>query len=92
VIQRPSNPQTLIVGNQSVQRTQATQDPLQADHRCYNCGEKGHYANRCSNQRTRANQTATATPAPTSGANSVPIAAKQNYARRRVNHVVVEEA
>jgi hypothetical protein len=33
-----------------------------------------------------------ATPAPTRGANSVPVAAKQNYARRRVNHVVVEEA
>jgi hypothetical protein len=32
------------------------------------------------------------TPAPIRGANSVPIAAKQNYARGRVNHVVVEEA
>jgi hypothetical protein len=29
---------------------------------------------------------------PTRGANSVPIAAKQNYAHGRVNHVVVEEA
>jgi hypothetical protein len=33
-----------------------------------------------------------ATPAPTRGVNSVPIAAKQNYARGRVNHVAVEEA
>jgi hypothetical protein len=32
------------------------------------------------------------TVTPTHGANSVPIAAKQNYARGRVNHVVVEEA
>jgi hypothetical protein len=32
------------------------------------------------------------THAPPRGANSVPIAAKQNYARGRVNHVVVEEA
>jgi hypothetical protein len=32
------------------------------------------------------------TPAPTHGANSVPVAAKQNYARGRVNHVDVEEA
>jgi hypothetical protein len=32
------------------------------------------------------------TPLPTHGANSIPVAAKQNYARGRVNHVVVEEA
>jgi hypothetical protein len=38
------------------------------------------------------NQPAIATPAPTHGANSVPVAAKQNYARGRVNHVDVEEA
>jgi hypothetical protein len=31
-------------------------------------------------------------PAPTHGANSVPVATKQNYAHGRVNHVVVEEA
>jgi hypothetical protein len=29
---------------------------------------------------------------PTRGANSVPVATKQNYAHRRVNHVAVEEA
>jgi hypothetical protein len=44
------------------------------------------------NSHTLANQPAIATPAPTRGANSVPVAAKQNYARGRVNHVVVEEA
>jgi hypothetical protein len=38
------------------------------------------------------NQTATVIPAPTSGANSVPVAAKQNYASGRVNHIAVEEA
>jgi hypothetical protein len=65
---------------------------LQADHRCYNCGEKRYYASRCPNLRTRANQTATATPAPTRGVNSIPIATKQNYASGRVNHVAVEEA
>jgi hypothetical protein len=43
------------------------------------------------NSHTLANQPAIATPAPTRGANSVPVAAKQNYARGRVNHVVVEE-
>jgi hypothetical protein len=92
VIQHPNNFQTPATGNQSIQRTQATSDVLQAEQRCFACGEKGHFANRCPNPRTRANQTATATPAPTRGANSIPIAAKQNYVRRKVNHVVVEEA
>jgi hypothetical protein len=32
------------------------------------------------------------TAAPTHGANSISVAAKQNYAHRRVNHVVVEKA
>jgi hypothetical protein len=47
VMQRSNNLHTPVAGNQSVQRTQATQDPQQADRRCYNCGEQGHYANRC---------------------------------------------
>jgi hypothetical protein len=29
---------------------------------------------------------------PTRGANSIPVVARQNYARGRVNHVAVEEA
>jgi hypothetical protein len=45
VIQRSNNLQTPIAGNKSIQRTQTIQDPQQADHRCYNYGEKGHYAN-----------------------------------------------
>jgi hypothetical protein len=72
--------------------TQATQDLPQVDHRCFNCGEKGHYGNQCPNPRTHANQPATATPVPTRGANSIPVATKQNYDRGRVNHVAVEEA
>jgi hypothetical protein len=68
------------------------QDLQQADRRCYNCGEEEHYANRCPNPRTHVNHPAIATPAPTRGANSIPVAAKQNYAHGRVNHVVVEEA
>jgi hypothetical protein len=35
---------------------------------------------------------ATTTPTPISGANSVSITAKQNYAHGRVNHVAVVEA
>jgi hypothetical protein len=44
------------------------------------------------NLHTHANQHTIATPGPTCGANSVPVAAKQNYTRGRVNHVAVEEA
>jgi hypothetical protein len=32
------------------------------------------------------------TPAPTRGANLVPVAARQNYVHGKVNHVIVEEA
>jgi hypothetical protein len=39
VIQRPNNFQTPAAGNQSVQRTQATQNPLQGERKCYTCGE-----------------------------------------------------
>jgi hypothetical protein len=92
VIQHSNNLQTPIAGNQSIQRTQVAQDLLQADRRCYNYGENGHYANRCPNSRTHANQTTTATSTPTSGANSIHVAAKQNNAHGRVNHVDVEEA
>jgi hypothetical protein len=52
---------------------------------------RGHYAKHCPNLCTRP-QTDVSTPAPTCGANSVPVSAKQNYARGRVNHVTVEEA
>jgi hypothetical protein len=37
-------------------------------------------------------QTAASTPARTRGANSIPVAARQNYVRGKVNHVAVEEA
>jgi hypothetical protein len=68
VIQCPNIFQAPATGNQNIQRTQVAPDPLQADHRCYNCGEKGHYVSRCPNPCTRANQTATVTPTPTRGA------------------------
>jgi hypothetical protein len=92
VIQRPNNLQTPTARNQSIQRTQATQDPQQADRRCYSYGEQGHYANRCPNSCTCVNQPAIATPAPTRGTNLVHVATKQNYTRGRVNHAAVEEA
>jgi hypothetical protein len=92
VIQRPSIFQTLAAGNQSAQRTQAAQNPLQGEWKCYACGEQGHLANQCPNPRTRPPQTTVSTPAPTHGANYVPVAAKQNYIHGKVNHIVVEKA
>jgi hypothetical protein len=52
--------------------------------------EKGHFANRCPNSCPSVNPQVAATPIPTHEANSVPFAAKQNYVRKRVNHVTVE--
>jgi hypothetical protein len=89
---RPSTSQTPIAGNQNVQRTQAAQNPLRGERRCFTCGEKGHLANQCPNPHNRLPMVAASTPAPTHGANSVPVAARQNYVHGKVNHVAVEEA
>jgi hypothetical protein len=88
----PSISQTPIAGNQNVQRTQAAQNPLPGEWRCFTCGEKGHFANQCPNPRNRPPSVAASTLAPTRGANSVPIAARQNFVHGKVNHVTVEEA
>jgi hypothetical protein len=92
VIQRPNNFQTPTTRNQSAQRLHAAQNPSHIDRRCYTCGEKGHFANQCPNSCPRANQPLKGTLVPTRGANSIHVAAKENYARGRVNHVAVEEA
>jgi hypothetical protein len=92
VNQRPSKFQTPTTRNQSVQRTQVAQNPLQGERKCYACGERGHFANQCPNPCTRPPQTAVSTPAPTHGANSILVAAKQNYVHGKVNHVAVVEA
>jgi hypothetical protein len=91
VIQCPNNFQTPAVGNQNVQRTQAAQNSMQLERKCYACGEKGHFANQYPNPRTRP-QTGASTSAPICGANSIHVTAKQNYTHGRVNHVVMEEA
>jgi hypothetical protein len=92
VMPHPSTFQTPNGGNQNVQRTQATQNLPQGDRKCFACGEKGHFANQCPNPHSRPPPTAASTPSPTRGANSVPVVARQNYVRGKVNHVAVEEA
>jgi hypothetical protein len=89
---RPSTSQTPMPRNQNVQRTQAAQNPLPGERRCFACGEKCHFANQCPNPCNRPPLAAASTPAPTRGANSVPVAARQNFVREKVNHVTVEEA
>jgi hypothetical protein len=89
---RPSASQTPIARNQNVQRTQAAQNPLPGERRCFTCGEKGHFANQCPNPRNHPPLAAASTPMPTRGSNFVPVAARQNFVRGKVNHVTVEEA
>jgi hypothetical protein len=92
VMPHPNTSQTPAAGNQNVQRTQAAQNLLQGEWRCFACGEKGHFGNQCPSQCNGPPQIAMSTPAPTHGANSVPVAARQNYVHGKVNHVAVEEA
>jgi hypothetical protein len=92
VMPRPSTSQTPTARNQNVQKTQAAQNPLQGEQKCFACGENGHLANQCPNPCNRPPPTAVSTPAPTRGVNSIPIATRKNYIHGKVNHVAVEEA
>jgi hypothetical protein len=76
-----------------VQRSPATQTTTQnpTERRCFNCGERGHFSNACPKPRARPKQTPAAHSTPGRN-NSTPIAARQNYARDRINHVAIEDA
>jgi hypothetical protein len=89
---RSNASRTPIAGNQNVHGTQAAQNPLQGERRCFACGEKGHFANKCPNSHNHPPQIAVSTLAPTRGVNSILVTARQNYVCGKVNHVTVEEA
>jgi hypothetical protein len=86
--------QTLNTGNASAQGTPTTSNATsnKVNTTCFNCGQKGHYANRCPSRRKSSTPTP-GTPAPPShNGSSTPTQAQQNYAQERVNQVTMEEA
>jgi Tfp pilus assembly protein FimV len=85
--------QTPNTESQSAQGTLTTPNATlnKANTTCFNCGQKGHYANRCPS-RCKSSTPTPATPAqPSHNGDSTPIQAQQNYAQGRVNQVTMEE-
>jgi hypothetical protein len=94
MLKHTSNLQAPTAGNQNKQVLQATPNTTKdsVKRRCFNYGEKDHYAHVCPKLRSHPNRMPSTSPSPNRGANSVFLTTRQNFARGRVNQVVVEEA
>jgi hypothetical protein len=93
-IQHPKVTQTIAPGSQNVQRQQTVQRLVQnpGDGRCYNCGERRHFASACPKPCNHPNQTPTTNAVPNQNGNPTPVAGWQNFVHGRVNHVTVDGA
>jgi hypothetical protein len=93
MIPHPNLFQTPNTRNQSAQGTPTTPNatPNKVNTTCFNCGQKGHYANRCPNRRKSSTPTPGTPAPPNRNGDSTPIQAQQNYAQGTVNQVTMEE-
>jgi hypothetical protein len=90
----PNIIQTPTIGNQNLQKTLATQGatPVKSNKTCFNYGKPSPFALLCPDRRQPSTQTQGTTTPPKRNGSSTPTQAKQNYARGRVNQVIMEEA
>jgi hypothetical protein len=94
MIQHPNMLETPAAGNQSVHNPQEMPNTMKdpAERRCFNYGEKCHYAQVYHKLHLQPNQMPATNPSPNRGANSVSVTATQNLARGRVNQMAMVEA
>jgi hypothetical protein len=80
--------------NQSAQGTPTTLNatPNKANTTCFNCGQKGHYVNRCPSRRKSSTPTPRMLAPPSRNGDTTSTQAQQNYDKGRVNQVTMEEA
>jgi hypothetical protein len=83
--------QTVVPGSHNGPRRHTIQRLVQnpTDGRCFNYGEKGHFASACPKPRNCPNQTPTTNIVPNRNGNPTPMPSRQNFVHDRVNHVTV---